>query len=49
MNLLSRFIFENSPWGPFWTALFAGYAELGFDGRLHLTRAGAEYLEAQTR
>jgi len=46
MNIFARIFFENSPFGPLWSALAAGFAEYGFDGRVYLTRSGAEYLEA---
>jgi hypothetical protein len=42
--MISRFIFENSLLSPFWASLFAGYAEVGWDGRVYLTAAGEEYL-----
>ena len=45
-QFFARFIFENSPWGPLFSALAAGFAEYGFDGQVYLTRSGAEYLEA---
>lgn len=45
MKALARFLFENSPLTPFWTALACGFAEIGFDGRVYLTRSGVEYLE----
>ncbi len=44
MKALMRFLFENSPWEPSWTALIVGYAILGFDGQMYLTDAGEEYL-----
>lgn len=40
----AKFIFETSPFDPLTTALLAGFAEFGFDGRVHLTRAGESYL-----
>jgi hypothetical protein len=45
MKSLTRFLFECSPWGPFWTALAVGYAVVGPDGIVYLTDAGAKYLE----
>ena len=44
---LARFLFENSPWGPFWTAWSVGYVIVGPDGQVYLTDAGAEYLEGR--
>jgi hypothetical protein len=44
MKHLARFLFENSPWGPFWTAWSVGYVIVGADGQVYLTDAGAEYL-----
>ncbi len=46
MKAFTRFLFENSPFEPSWTALICGYAVLGWwDGRMYLTDAGEEYLE----
>jgi len=42
---LARFLFENSPWSPFWSCLIAGYCVVGMDWQIYLTEAGAEYLE----
>jgi hypothetical protein len=42
---LARFLFENSPWSPFWSALAAGYCAVGADGQIYLTEDGAEYLD----
>jgi hypothetical protein len=44
MSILTAFLFEHSPWSPFWSALLSGYAEVGWDGRVYLTAAGEEYL-----
>lgn len=44
--MFARFIFETSPFDPLTTALFAGFAVMGFDGVVYLTEAGAEYLES---
>lgn len=48
MKAFARFLFENSPLTPFWSALACGFAEIGFDGRVYLTAAGQQYLESQT-
>lgn len=45
MKALARLLFELSPLTPFWTALACGFAEIGFDGRVYLTKRGADYLE----
>jgi hypothetical protein len=45
MKSLARFLFENSPWGPFFTAWSVGYCAMDIDGRVYLTAAGAEYLD----
>ncbi len=45
MKAFAKFLFENSPWEPSWTALIVGYAVLGFDGRMYLTADGEAYLE----
>ena len=45
MKAFARFLFENSPWEPSWTALIVGYAVLGLDGQMYLSLAGEEYLE----
>ena len=46
MTFLSRLIFEYSPFDPLITSLMSGYAAIGFDMRVYLTPAGAEYLES---
>jgi hypothetical protein len=48
MKLLARLIFESSLLDPLWTALAAGYATVGPDGRVYLSESGAEYLEGLT-
>lgn len=48
MKAFARFLFETSPFNEFWSAVLVGFAEIGFDGRVYLTRSGAEYLESQT-
>ena len=45
MKVVARFIFESSPWNPFWSAWLAGYAVIGPDGQIYLTSAGQEYLD----
>ncbi len=45
MKALLRFLFENSPWEPSWTALIVGYAVLGFDGQMYLSSEGQDYLD----
>jgi hypothetical protein len=45
MNLIARFLFENSPWSPFWSAFAVGFCIVGTDGIVYLTDAGEEYLE----
>lgn len=45
MKAIARFLFEFSPLTPFWSAIAVGFAEIGFDGRVYLTRSGQEYLE----
>jgi hypothetical protein len=45
MKWLSSFLFENSPWSPFWSAWSVGYCIVGSDGQVYLTDAGAAYLE----
>lgn len=47
MKALARFLFEVSPFNEFWSAFFAGFAIVGPDGRVYLTRAGEEYLEGR--
>lgn len=46
MNTLARVIFETCPFGPAYSALLAGFAAIGFDGQMYLTKAGAAYLES---
>ena len=45
MTIITGLLFEMiSPcWGPMWSALAAGYAVIGLDGRVYLTDAGAEH------
>ena len=45
-NWIARSLFENNQFcDPLWAALVAGYAMIGPDGIVYLTREGAEYLE----
>lgn len=44
MKVLQRFLFECSPWSPFWSAWSVGYCIVGMDGQVYLTDAGSEYL-----
>lgn len=49
MTLLSSLIFEQTDFlPPLWSALLAGFATVGWDGRVWLTQAGEEYLEQLT-
>ncbi len=46
MKTFARFLFENLPGEPSWTALICGYAVLAWwDGRMYLTAEGQEYLD----
>ncbi len=42
---MSAFLFENSPWNPFWSAYFVGFCIVGVDGCVYLTEAGQQYLD----
>jgi hypothetical protein len=46
MKAFARLIFETSPLTPFWSAIAAGFAMAGPDGRVYLTNAGQEYLDS---
>ena len=41
---IARFMFESSPFDPFWSAFLVGFCIIGPDGKVYLTEAGAEYL-----
>jgi hypothetical protein len=43
MSILA-FLFENSPFDPFWSALLVGFAAFDWNGELCRTPAGEEYL-----
>lgn len=45
MKSLARFLFENSPLDPFWSAWFAGFCVVGMDGIVYLTTEGQRYLD----
>ncbi len=43
--MTAAFIYENlAHLGPYWSAIFAGFAVMGLDGQFYLTSAGEEYL-----
>ena len=45
MNIIARFLFENSLLDPFWSSWLAGYCVVAEDGKIYLTEAGGKYLE----
>lgn len=42
---MSAVIYESlAHLGPYWSALFAGFAVMGLDGQMYLTASGETYL-----
>jgi hypothetical protein len=41
---MNRFIFENCPLGPLWSAILSGFAAVDWWGNVYLTKLGEAYL-----